>query len=235
MPDFSVSSLEYGELFTKLLSKRLKVRGERFLVKGSSVLTDRSPAAAGAISDALLRDVKPLELARLTSLLPVSLREKRAVLPRALELTGSEKHSAYVLERVFDYIGTEKKLIAEGFLRFRLPLVIEDWALAVDRAGEELLLRNEYMELVGAFRTEDGSGENPLTVVLDFSGEAVIRDERGLYIEAPRTDGMSLVPLLLSLAPSSLTVYDLTGGRERELLLGIRAVFGERVKFYITR
>ena len=231
MPYLFVSSLEYGELFRRLLAKRLRAAGEEHLESENGLLVKGTPAAAGAISDAIVRDLKPLELARLVSLLPVSLREKREILPRAMELTKNDKQLDFARETVQEYISRENLLIAEGFLRFRLPNVLEDWALAVDRAGEELLLRREFTELAGLFGVFGAEGE--LTLILHRDGSFVLNGGTGLRVESERTDKESIMELLESFDPKRLTVYDLTEGAGRSVTKGIKRRFGSRAEIFL--
>ena len=238
MPYLFVSSLEYGELFCRLLAKRLRAAGEEHLESENGLLVKGTPAAAGAISDAIVRDLKPLELARLVSLLPVSLREKREILPRAMELTKNDKQLDFAREAVQEYISWENLLIAEGFLRFRLPEVLEDWALAVDKAGEELLLRREFAELTGifcAFSTmldaENLDGE--LTLILHRDGSFVLNGGNGIRVESERTDKESIIELLESFDPKRLTVYDLTEGAGRSVTKGIKKRFGNKAEIFM--
>lgn len=237
MPQLIVSSHEYGELFKKLLMRRLEEAGESFSEKGGALLVPNSAAAAGAISETIVGDLKLPELARLVRLLPVSLREMRAILPRAAALTDDEKLLGYALEAAKEYVRSEKKLIAEGFLRFRLPLVMEAWALAVDRAGEELVIGTEYGALLGMLgetaRPEKNADE--LTLILHGDGSFVISDENGCRIESASTHGPALLLLLAGLGPERLRVFDLSGGSSQSVLIGIRSIFGARACFFVPR
>ena len=239
MPYLFVTSLEYGDLFQKLLSRRLMKAGEEFIPEGGALLVKKDQAAAGAISDCILYDLRPPELARLIGLLPVSLRMRNAILPRAMELASRKDHGAYAKKAVTEFMRGENRLIAEGFLRFRLPAVCEDWALAVDRAGEELAIGNEYAELLRLLAEAAGPEEpkcgGDVVLILHADGSASVTDERGRRVESCAADEESLLPLIAGFAPDSVSVYDLTGGAKRGLLASIREVFGGKACFFILR
>ncbi len=53
------------------------------------------------------------------------------------------------------FYAEEKHLNLEGFMRFRMQDVLREWEICVMRAAEELLLHEEYWELMhvlSAFR-----------------------------------------------------------------------------------
>ncbi|MBO4384029.1 MAG: hypothetical protein J5854_01245 [Clostridia bacterium] len=225
--------MEYGKIFLRLLSRRLEENGEGFAPCGTRMLVEKTDGAAKAVAETLYRDLKPLEMARLVNLLPVSLRDKKEILPRAMKLVRDGDHAERVIGSVREFFKEENVLIAEGFLRFRLPLLLEDWALAVDRAGEEQILRDEYRTLAARLNPVKGEGE--ASMVLYGDGKIVLGFENGSRVEASSGDAKEIIALLSELDPGSLFVYDLTGGRDPGLLSVIRRIFGNRACFFIKR
>lgn len=233
MPNLIVSSMEYGDIFPKLLAKRLGAYGEEAVRRGEKYLLRKSDLTVKAIAETLLYDLKPLEMARFLNFLPMTLRDKKEILPRAVKLVPDEKHAEYVFNAVKDYIAEENVLIAEGFLRFRLPLLLDEWAIAVDRAGEEHILSEEYRMLIDYFSFEDSDGE--ANMVLYGDGKIVLSLENGSRIEATGDEDGSILNLLYALDPESIFVYDLSGGRSGDLIAGIRKHFGRRACFFVKR
>lgn len=233
MPYLIVSSMEYGDIFPKLLLKRLGAGGEGSLPAGDRCIIKKSDRAAKAISETLLYDLKPLEMARILNFLPVSLRDKKEILPRAVKLVPDEKHADYVLNAVKEYMSNENVLIAEGFLRFRLPLLLDEWAIAVDRAGEEHILSEEYCALIDYLSPEESDGE--ANMVLYGDGKIVLSLDNGSRIESTGEEENGILSLLSALDPKSIFVYDLSGGKSGKLLTGIRMLFGERACFFVKR
>lgn len=233
MPYLTVTSMEYADVFPGFLLRRLEAYGEKAVKDGSGIVVRKSFAAAKATAGTIVCDLKPFEMARLMNLLPVPLRYKKEILPKAVRLAHNEGHEDIALKAITEFMQSEELLIAEGFLRFRLPTVLEDWALAVDRAAEEHIIKDEYRTLLSSLNPVKGEGE--ANIVLYGDGDVVISLDSGSRIETTADETDELLSLLSAFDPGGLFVYDLTGGRYRELLSGIRKMFGERALFFVNR
>ena len=140
MPVLTVSSIDYKGELAPLLERRVSKHGLYGLTDaGCGVRIELSsgelPALALALSELMLFDLRPFELSRLVDLLPVTLRDKRRILPAALMLSGSAHMIVPVSAEVLDFLESSSRINPEGFLRFRLQYVLEGWARAVDIAA----------------------------------------------------------------------------------------------------
>lgn len=140
MPVLTVSSIDYNGELAPLLERRASKHGLYGLTDaGDGVRIELSsgelPALALALSELMLFDLRPFELSRLVDLLPVTLRDKRRILPAALMLSGSAHMIVPVSAEVLDFLESSRRINPEGFLRFRLQYVLEGWARAVDIAA----------------------------------------------------------------------------------------------------
>lgn len=247
MPLYTVCGFEYGEGFGPLFERRLAEYGlEKSTVSSSGAVVtadieaDRLGALASAAARLILEDLRYTELKRLASLLPLSVRERKSLLPLAMELSGETDRFEEVRAELITCLAENDLLVVEGALRFRLQGVLEAWAIAVDRAGEELLLRQEYcalMQLLSVVADAEGSPGFPrrVRVILYPDGSSAVTDQRAFRIESSSSEGACLIGLLLGLSPEYIEVYDLTDGRSRSLLESIRIVFGGKARIFIKQ
>ena len=143
----------------------------------------------------------------------------------------------YVKTKLEALLGETRLIVAEGVLRFRMPLLEESWAAAIDRAGEELLIDREYtelLELLGLISETSGESRGEVDLILHSDGSCIITDERGQRIECATAEESGLLPLIMGIAPDTIAVYDLTGGKGIRIMQSISAVFGERACFFIS-
>lgn len=134
----AVSSYEYSALLMDRLPGKLAGARVPFDVFNESVIVPAIPAAAACAADLIVTDVRPLELIRLAELLPKDLREDGRVVVRAEELTRGAQDSLRAVSCILAYMEEEREMIIEGFLRFRLQYLLDEWAAALDRAAEEI-------------------------------------------------------------------------------------------------
>ncbi|MBR0136253.1 MAG: hypothetical protein IJM18_08625 [Clostridia bacterium] len=237
----TVSSIEYSELVATLLKRRFEENGSasaEIESSGSAVSVEFSKEAVTALARFILYDLKPCELARLSGLLPAARRERSAILAISAEMTNESVYYDDVVNALTEYARENALINVEGFLRFRIPFVLEDWAAAIDRAGEEFLLCREYaslLKLLDLIGCGAPYGEKALCLILHEDGSCVITDRRGARIECESIEAQSLVALLVCFAPEKLEVYDLTSSGRLPILRTIRNVFGERAEFFVVK
>ncbi len=138
MMTVKISSLEYGPLLSAGLPGRLVSLGVPFDLSCGSFTVPVTEKTAEAAASFILSDMRPLELIRLSELLPKELRDDGRIVLRAEELTRGCAELRRVSEAAFAYMEQWEELIIEGFLRFRLKFLLDEWAAALDRAAEEL-------------------------------------------------------------------------------------------------
>ena len=141
-------------------------------------------------------------------------------------------------EKLGEYLEEESLIAVEGFLRFRLQCVLEDWGLAVDRVCGEMLARREYegiMELISLI--SDSSCDAPprprtARVVIHPDGSGTVTDSFR-RVEYSAAEDAGIVCLLLGLAPDKVEVYDLSKECGRALAARIRLIFGEKASIFV--
>ncbi|MBO4848004.1 MAG: hypothetical protein J5586_02515 [Clostridia bacterium] len=243
MPVYTVMSPEHGAGSIEPLMRRLEKAGIDARADDGRIETEVTAGERQAFAEALaghiLKDLKSCELSRLAVLLPVSLRERELILPLASQLADRTDHSGYAAGEITRLLDETRLLIPEGILRFRLPLVLDSWAMALDRAGEELLIDREYTELLmllGLMTQIGGSGRvnGEVRLILHADGSCVISGGSGQRIECAEADAGELMAILAGIAPERISVYDLTGGKSIGIMHAIRAFFGERASFFIS-
>ena len=183
----------------------------------------------------LSRDLMQLELAGYIDGLPLSLPEKRAVLTGVLQDLRQAPGHRGMLEQMTAYLAGEHVLNLEGYMRFRMGAWLEKWREHTLHAVGEMALRKEYAELMGILHTfvesqQPGAGE--LSICLNPDGSCTLTDDSDARIEYVDCSEDGVISLLIGMAPTFLTVYDLTGGNGRKLTDAIRRVFAGRVKIF---
>lgn len=229
MHRITVSSIDYSRELAPLFKQRALENGlEGLTERGGAIELELNgkelPALSRALAELLLIDLKPFELARLIENLPVPLRDRRRILPAAAELARDEHLIEPAARDIEAFLGVNSLFVPEGFLRFRLQYVLEEWARAADEAGERLT----------------ASGPDPLPfsrteVKLFPDGSCVISDEIGHSIECEWEDFRALSALLSALAPHFVTLFDLTRGAGALICAELFMLFAPRAALFVLR
>ena len=186
----------------------------------------------------LLWDLAHFELARMVNDLPLGLEEKRRILPEAVKLSRACPQNAgadAILRELMGFYAEEKHLNLEGFMRFRMQDVLREWEICVMRAAEELLLHEEYWELMhvlSAFVQLRSPQVRDVYIVLNPDGSCTMTDDQDSRIDYARCTGDGVMSVLVGLAPERITVYDLSGGLAQDLADTLKRVFEDRVRIY---
>lgn len=191
------------------------------------------------LADFTLNMIRPGELARFAELMPVDSRAGEAVVSRALsrlnetELLDSQK--SIIAHELGSYLKDHSMVNAEGFVRFRLPLVIEQWAMAVDSAAGELLSLIGAAEAVPLFVSMlspfSRGSQKELTVLLFCGGSCSVYSQNGSSACFDNCSEETLLLFIASLVPSLITVFDLTKG-DSALPSLLQRVFGNRAVLF---
>lgn len=245
MREVSIGTREYDIDLEKLMTRRLLQCGEQpvlFYIDGEErriiLSTDRDSEFSAwitATAQIMLRDLAHFEMARLINRLPLSLEQKKAVLPEAVRevrLLKIDKHVCELLRRYYDECS---HINLEGFLRFRLQDVLDSWALSVDSAVEELLLKDEYMELMDTLKAYIDTAPpkmREISVILHPDGSCTLTDESDTRIDCESCSDENVISLLIGLAPEHVIVYDLTCGTATLLPEALKRIFAGRVSFF---
>lgn len=240
MEEFIISSHAYGNAFVPIIKRRLEEHGIACLnVQEGAVLANTSEDNRGelalAAAELIIIDLRPFEMERLIKQMPFSEAEAEAILPRALKLSYRKEDlkEAYVL--LNEFLASSRLVVAEGFLRFRMPLMLERWASSADRAGTELLMRREYSELFmlsAAIGKETRRACTEVSLIVFSDSSCTLSDDSGCSIECACIDESFMLSLLRSLSPMKLFVYDLSGEGTDDLLSEVRSYFGDRAVIF---
>ena len=191
-----------------------------------------------ALEMILLGDLAHFELARMVNDLPLELEEKRRILPEAVKLSRACLPSAAsdgILRALMAFYAEDSHLNLEGFLRFRMQDVLQDWKMCVMRAAEELLLEEEYwelMQILAAFVQLRPHQVQDVYIVLNPDGSCTLTDDRDSRIDYEKCTGDGVLSVLVGLAPERITVYDLSGGACGWLADSLVRVFEHRVRIF---
>lgn len=240
----SVGTHEYDADIPKLLRRRLKRLGwdleffedteKKSRVEAEIDDQDALDAWCSAISEMLIYDLSHFELARIVNDLSLSLDDKHALLPEAVDSARRVTGTDSVKRALTEHFADENHLNLEGFMRFRMQDILSKWELCVDRAAEEMLLRHEYFELMGvlsAFVRLQPPKMKEVVLVFHPDGSCTLSDDMESNIDyAFTSDGV--VGVLVNLAPEKITVYDLSDGRNSLLSEALMRVFEDRIRFY---
>lgn len=240
MPEIRVESVDYVNEVRNALSAASRERSGIF-INGSDndtyILRDSAEGITKLLFDLIMKVIRPLETARLIKLRPIEGGSLNAVLISALRLTETTPYEHEVKRALSNYVSENSLIIPEGFVRFRLQYLLEEWACAMICAaemGEEMC--EDITNYVGSSRKNPASGGayfGDIDMTLFSDGSFVLTDEMGCRLECDAAGTDAVMKLLASLLPGRLTVYDLTGGSNAELLRGIKKLFGIRARIFV--
>lgn len=242
MIHYAIETQKYDADIGKLLKRRLTQSGcSCSLAESPDGVTVTLPDEEGisrlaeALTMLLCRDLQYFELAHYTDALPLALAQKQAVLTGTLQWARENERPERVLRGLCEYLKHERILNLEGYLQFRMQDCLQEWQDGVERAAAEQLLRSEYNELMSALSAMVAF-ERPrigeLSLCINPDGSCTLTDDSDARIEYMDCSDDGIVSLLIGMAPTFLTVYDLSGGAGKSLTDAIRSVFAGRVRVF---
>ncbi len=187
-----------------------------------------------AVASLIHRDIACLELAERVNALPLTVSEKKWILRKAMQLSKSGSE-LLIEEGLESFYKDEDRLNLEGFVRFRLPEMRESWESCIRQATEELLLKSEYMKLVGVlakFVHMQKPRVKNIYLVLHPDGGCTLTDDKNVRVNYASCNEEGIISVLIGLSPEHITVYDLSGGRAETLADVLLRVFDDRVKYF---
>ena len=146
MEEFRFTSLAYREPLLQLMERDLDEHGLSFHRRINDYLYVDVPEGklqelVLAAAETIIVDLRPFEMERLIKLLPLSGKERLEALPRAVRASYRRTDLIEAYDCISEYFIEERQMNVEGFLRFRMPFMLERWAHAADIAGTELIFR----------------------------------------------------------------------------------------------
>jgi len=188
-----------------------------------------------AVARLILYDLAQFEIASMVNRLPISLEEKKAVLPEAVMLSRQKCDILGVENRLEQYFSKEDHLELEGFIAFRMKEQLLQWERCILSAADELVINAEYMELMrvlAAFIQLRAPRSRDVCVILNPDGSCTFTDDDEVRIDYEKCTDDGIMSVLVGLAPKRITVYDLSGGKSRDIAQNLIRVFDGRVKFF---
>ena len=239
---YTISTDKYEADIGWLMRKRLEKLGCGIATEGdrSYVRAELSGAVqmdewCAAVAELLMMDLAQFEIAYMVNELPISLEEKKTVLPGAIRMARRAAGIGAVQNALVEYFGCNSHLQLEGYMGFRMKEYRRDWERCVLKAADELLLETEYMELMrvlAAFVKLRSPRTGDIYVILNPDGSCTFTDDKDIRIDYERCTGDGIMSVLVGLAPENITVYDLSGGRCASLFDNLQRVFEGRVRFF---
>ena len=152
---------------------------------------------------------------------------------------------ARILYKLLDYLGSNNKIILDGFIRFRLKEYLAELREVVDRAVDDMMLEKEYREFIHLLRyfveVQEPKrleihvimAEGNKYHLMDGEGETISDDElEDMLLDLSQGEVSSedlLISALISLAPARLHLHLGTAFPNREVVETIKKVFAGRI------
>lgn len=238
-----IHTREYDVDISRLLARRLRGRSPKpqlldeqpDSVAAQIFTPDEMEVWCAAVEELLLKDLSHFELARMVDRLPITLCQKQRVLPEAIKQTRSEAGELGILRGLRQHFSEYDLLNLEGFMRFRMQDALVRWEGCIDQAAEELLLEEEYFELMrilGAFVNLQPPRVKEVSLCIHSDGSYTLSDDTNVRIEYEPGCRDGLIRALVNLSPERITVYDLSGGTADDLSAALKRVFVGRIRVY---
>ncbi len=239
---YSIGTDKYEADICWLLKRRLEKLGCSAVPTGDSAYACAELCGAvqmeewcAAVAELLLMDLAQFEIAYMINDLPISLEDKKTLLPEAIRLARRSSGIGNVQSELVEYFGENTHLQLEGYMDFRMKEYRREWERCVLKAADELLLDAEYMELMrvlAAFVKLRSPRAEDIYLILNPDGSCTFTDDKDIRIDYEQCTGDGIMSVLVGLAPESITVYDLSGGRCASLFENLKRVFEGRVRFF---
>jgi putative sporulation protein YtxC len=148
--------------------------------------------------------------------------------------------------KIHEYISENTDIILEGFLRFRLKELNNEFEEVVDRVVEEFLVEreyNEFIKLLKYFVEIQESCIDIVNIVARLDGSYCMYDGSGNEITSELLKDLTNEPLggeatfddllvssLITAAPRYIIIHNMPNIKNKEIIETIKSVFAERVR-----
>jgi putative sporulation protein YtxC len=183
-------------------------------------------------------------------------RERACVTDNAQRLLKDEKmllpggfykatRRSKVMRSMLEYLETENEINLEGFVNFRLNSYINDLSEAMERALEVFVAEREYNEFIKLLRYFVEIQEckvDTIHLCQSKDGRYIMYDENrnrvsSEYFDELRSEILDetinyddlLISTLITISPKNITIHDMDGFKNKELVQTILNVFTERI------
>lgn len=176
--------------------------------------------------------------------------ERLLILEKAMALLGAShpnRRKNTVLQLIFDYLETERLLILEGFIRFRLRTYLEELNDAVEQAVDEYLAEKEYNDFIRLLKYFIDIQEPKIervNVLIQPSGFFQLYDSCDNIIKSDFLENFIadladnelsyedlLISTLITLAPNQITLHLPDPSGVKSTVSTIESIFEERLHF----
>lgn len=241
MANIRVCTYEYDIDLLKVFSTRIlhRVKSNIVLesVQGGRCVEikyneDQFAEVCRIIAEVILLDLSRIEIASMVQAYNIEAESKSTVIHSACSRAFRHADPDAVTERLGDYFARENTLVLEGYLHFMMQEEIKLWQSCVDSAIDDILLRDEYLELVRllkAFIDIPCDDVGNVSLMLQPDGSCTLTDSQELRIESSPGCEDEMLELIISMSPSKITLYDLSRGALGGFVDSIKSIFGEIV------
>lgn len=155
-----------------------------------------------------------------------------------------------IIKSIFNYLKTERLLILDGFINFRLDEYTKDLCIIVDKAVEEYITQKEYNEFIKLLRyfvEIQESKVNVVHVVAEKNGGYTLLDEKKSIISYEDVDDLKqevlnkefnyddlLISNLITIAPKKIYLHNISEFSNKEIIQTIQSVFYDRTEICIN-
>ncbi|MFA5536721.1 MAG: putative sporulation protein YtxC [Bacillota bacterium] len=205
---------------------------------------------AELVAEIIVEKIEVQLLANLigTYYLAFSPEEQQGILEKAtnyLKANPNQKRKKTILQLVLDYLETDKLLIFDGFVRFRLKNYIEELGGIAEWAIDEYLMEKEYNDFIGLLKYFVDIQEPKVEVVhvliekdktfrlYDDLGNLINNDYLENFIIEIGDNELNyedlLISTLITIAPKKIVVHSAENKSADGIIKTIDKVFTDRV------
>ncbi len=161
-----------------------------------------------------------------------------------------QSRRAKIIKSIFNYLKTERLLILDGFINFRLDEYMKDLCIIVDKAVEEYITQKEYNEFIRLLRyfvEIQESKVNVVHVVAEKNGGYTLLDEKKSIISYEDVDDLKkevlskefnyddlLISNLITIAPKKIYLHNVNEFSNKEIIQTIQNVFYDRTEICLN-
>ncbi|MDD2402729.1 MAG: putative sporulation protein YtxC [Clostridia bacterium] len=173
-------------------------------------------------------------------------KAKEMLNPTGINMYHQKQRREKVMLKILDYLDSNKDLVLEGFISFRLKDYENELEGIVNSAVDEFLLEKEYMEFIKLLKYFVEIQEpriEKIQVLIKSNGKFSLLDERDKPVKHECLEGLMLdsmeneinyddllISALITIAPRELILHIESGVKSVETVTIIQNVFGSRVK-----
>lgn len=243
MANILVCTYEYEIDLQRIFSNRLQRKNCSISFKAASSgcgleieYAEEEISILGALlAEIILLDLRYIEITNMVDFLDVATESKDEVIRSACASAVRLMNFTAASEQITLYLKNETTFVLEGFLHFMMSDCIQTWYACVDAAIDEVLLREEYLELVRLLKvfinipSEESNGVN---LILQPDGSCTLTDSNDLRVDCAPGNEYEMIQFINRITPQHITVYDLSVGMFNDFKAELHQIFGDKVQVF---